>query len=50
LALLSVSTGITDNRNTEIIRGDLKEGDQVIIGEALTSNAQGSSSPLRMRF
>ncbi|MCR4304845.1 MAG: efflux RND transporter periplasmic adaptor subunit [Gallionella sp.] len=50
LTPVSVSTGITDNRNTEIIRGGLKEGDQAVVGEALTSNAQGSSSPLRMRF
>lgn len=47
---VAVSTGITDNRNTEIIRGDLKTGDQVVVGEALASNTQGGPSPLRMRF
>jgi len=47
---VSVSLGITDNRNTEITHGDLKEGDPVIVGEAVTANAQGGSSPLRMRF
>ena len=50
LTPVSVSTGITDNRNTEIIRGGLKEGDQAVVGEALTSNTQLNSSPLRMRF
>ena len=51
LVPVSLSTGITDNRNTEIIGGEIKAGDQVVVGEALASdNAQGSSSPLRMRF
>lgn len=50
LVPVSVATGITDNRNTEVIRGDLKEGDQVVVGETLAANAQGGSSPLRMRF
>lgn len=47
---VSVSLGITDNRNTEITHGDLKEGDQVVVGEALPANGQSGSSPLRMRF
>lgn len=48
---INLSLGITDNRNTEIIRGDLKEGDQLIVGEAQASgNAQGSPPPMRMRF
>ena len=50
LVPVSVATGITDNRNTEVIRGDLKEGDQVVVGETLAANAQGGSPPLRMRF
>ena len=50
LTPVSVATGITDNRNTEIIRGDLKEGDQAVVGEALPTNGQPGSSPLRMRF
>jgi len=34
-----------------LIGGEIKAGDQVVVGEALASdNAQGSSSPLRMRF
>jgi len=42
---VSVTLGITDNRNTEIAGGELKAGDQIVIGEAqATGNAQPSSS------
>ena len=49
---VSVSLGITDNRNTEIASGALKEGDQIVVGEALPSGGpqSGSGSPMRMRF
>ena len=50
LVPVSVSLGITDNRNTEIVGGEIKAGDQVVVGEALASSAQGGSSALRMRF
>ncbi|MDP4030208.1 MAG: efflux RND transporter periplasmic adaptor subunit [Gallionella sp.] len=50
LVPISVSLGITDNRNTEIVGGEIKEGDQAVVGEALASSAQGGSSALRMRF
>ncbi|MFZ2974395.1 MAG: efflux RND transporter periplasmic adaptor subunit [Ferribacterium limneticum] len=30
---VSVQLGITDNRNTEIVGGDLKEGDRIVTGE-----------------
>lgn len=50
LVPVSVSLGITDNRNTEIVSGELKVGDQLILGE---TNAQSkpkttSSTPMRM--
>ena len=48
---VSVSFGITDNRNTEIIGGELKSGDQVVIGEAQTADKPSGSSgrpPMRM--
>jgi HlyD family secretion protein len=51
LAPLSVSLGITDNRNTEITGGDLKAGDQIIVGEAQAadkSKSSGSRPPMRM--
>jgi len=47
----SVTLGITDNRNTEITGGDLKVGDQIVIGEEQASEKQGNSGsrpPLRM--
>ncbi|MDO8310670.1 MAG: efflux RND transporter periplasmic adaptor subunit [Sideroxyarcus sp.] len=49
---LAVSLGITDNRNTEIVGGDLKQGDQVVIGDALTgSKAQaGANPPMRRMY
>ena len=53
LTPLNVSLGITDNRNTEITGGDLKAGDQVIVGEAQadkskSSGGSGSRPPMRM--
>jgi HlyD family secretion protein len=48
---VSVSLGITDNRNTEIVGGDLKAGDRIVIGEALVadqSKSAGSRPPMRM--
>lgn len=48
---ISVTLGITDNRNTEITGGELKAGDQVVIGEAQTTDkpaSSGSRPPMRM--
>jgi len=48
---VSVSLGITDNRNTEITGGELKAGDQLVVGEAQTgskSTSSGSRPPMRM--
>jgi HlyD family secretion protein len=52
LKQVNVTLGITDNRNTEIIGGEIKAGDQIVIGDGqTTSNSQsGSSSPMRMRM
>jgi HlyD family secretion protein len=47
---VNVSLGITDNRNTEIVGGELKVGDQVVVGEALSNSQTGSSSPMRLRM
>jgi HlyD family secretion protein len=48
--LVSVTLGITDNRNTEITGGELKAGDLIILGEAQSDRPSGSGSrpPLRM--
>jgi HlyD family secretion protein len=48
---VSVSLGITDNRNTEITGGELKAGDQVVIGDAQPADKSTSSSsrpPMRL--
>lgn len=49
---VNVSLGITDNRNTEIVGGDLKAGDQIVVGEAqaIGNSQNSSSSPMRMRL
>lgn len=47
----NVTVGITDNRNTEIVSGDLKAGDQVVVGDMFANKAQantGSRPPMRM--
>jgi HlyD family secretion protein len=48
---VNVSLGITDNRNTEITGGELKAGDQIVIGEAQAvekSTNSGSKPPTRL--
>jgi HlyD family secretion protein len=46
---VSIELGITDNRMTEVVGGDLKAGDQVIIGENITA-AGGKPSSVGMRL
>ena len=54
LVPVSVSLGITDNRNTEIVAGELKAGDQLVVGDAQaadkskSSSSSGSRPPMRM--
>ncbi|MDX8385170.1 MAG: efflux RND transporter periplasmic adaptor subunit [Gallionella sp.] len=49
--LRNVSPGITDNRITEITQGELKPGEQLILGEMSASGQSSrSSSTRRMRF
>jgi HlyD family secretion protein len=47
---VSVTLGITDNRNTEITGGELKAGDQIVVGEAQADkpSSSGSRPPTRM--
>ena len=45
---VSVQLGITDNRNTEIVGGDLKEGDRVVTGENASGSGKPSSVGMRM--
>ena len=41
---ISVQLGITDNRSTEIISGELKSGDKVIVGENIANTSDKPSS------
>lgn len=46
---VAVTVGITDNRNTEIVSGEVKPGESVIVGEAsAVSPAKTSSVGMRM--
>lgn len=48
---VTVKLGITDNRNTEILSGDLQTGDQVVTSDnQATSSAPGSPGAPRMRM
>lgn len=48
---VSVALGITDNRNTEVIGGDLKPGDLVVVAEnQATPEADGRPNAMRMRM
>ena len=47
---VSVQLGITDNRNTEIVSGDLQAGDRVITGENNNGNGPGKPSSVGMRM
>lgn len=52
LVPVNVKLGITDNRNTEILSGELNAGDQLILGDMQSSNtpqAAGAAAP-RMRM
>lgn len=51
LSPVSVTLGITDNRNTEIVGGELKAGDLVVLGDAQATDKPASSGgrpPMRM--
>jgi HlyD family secretion protein len=45
---VSVQLGITDNRNTEIVGGELKEGDRIVTGENTNGVKPPSSVGMRM--
>ncbi|MFC2161224.1 efflux RND transporter periplasmic adaptor subunit [Acidobacteriota bacterium] len=47
LKMIRVQTGVSEANFTEIISGDLKEGDMVISGVETVEQARGSSNPLR---
>ncbi len=45
---VKVVVGITDNKKTEIISGDLKEGDAVITDENTKNGSKNQNPPMRM--
>ncbi|MFZ3017643.1 MAG: efflux RND transporter periplasmic adaptor subunit [Gallionella sp.] len=47
---VGVSLGITDNRSTEIVGGELKASDQIVVGDAQAANGASSSAAPRMRM
>jgi len=50
---VKVKTGITDNRYTEVVAGDLKDGDQVVVEDTQASGSGATGQPpstLRMRM
>lgn len=48
LKMIMLRTGVTDNTNTEIISGDITEGQEIITGQTSSSNSRGrSSNPMR---
>jgi HlyD family secretion protein len=49
LKAVSVQLGITDNRNTEVVGGDLKAGDRVVVGDNPAS-VSGKPSSVGMRL
>ena len=44
LKAISVQLGITDNRNTEVISGDLNAGDRIVVGDLPSTTASKPSS------
>lgn len=47
---VSIATGITDNKFTEVLSGDIRAGQQVVTEETVTSENPGQSSGVRMRM
>ena len=47
---VAVQVGITDYTNTQLISGDLKPGDELVIGDGLGGGAEGSGRPVVPKF
>lgn len=45
---VQIQLGITDNRNTEVVGGDLKEGDTIVVSEAPGAATKPSSVGMRL--
>ena len=42
---VAIKTGLTDYTSTDVVQGDLKQGDKVITGEQITGGSSGTRSP-----
>ena len=47
---VSIQLGISDNRSTEVVSGELKAGDKVVVGEATATASKGKPSSVGMRL
>ncbi len=47
---MRIKAGISDNRFSEVLSGDLKVGDEVVVGELAPGDASRTPSTLRMRM
>ena len=45
---VTIQIGITDNRNTEVVGGDLKPGDRIVVGEQQVTANKPSSVGMRL--
>lgn len=50
LVRIPVKPGISDQQDTEIVQGDLKEGDQLVVGDTLASTRNGPGGAPRGRL
>jgi len=48
LKMVFFKTGVTDNIYTEVVSGDLEEGQEVIVGEGEGSSSSRNDNPMRM--
>jgi len=46
----NITLGITDNRNTEVVDGELKIGEKVILGETRSDDSASTNSSSRTRM
>jgi HlyD family secretion protein len=46
---VTLTLGITDSRNTEVLKGDLRVGDRVAVGEAITAAPVAGGGNVRLR-
>jgi len=50
LEAVHLTLGITDNLNTEVLAGELKAGDQLVVSDAMAGKAGAPPGGTRMRF